>query len=73
VLALIQAPGLVGANLPLQPEVRQLLFEEFLQGGLSCGIATSARVFRWALISADKDVPFEAWHNDNVQDLQPTV
>lgn len=62
VFALIEAPGLVGANASLQTTGGEFLLKEFLQVCVGLRIAASARMACWALIAADEDVVLELWH-----------
>jgi len=71
VLALIEASGLVSANLPFEATLGQLLLEQLLQFSFGLRIAASARmpVGRW--FSANKNVllKFWAWSNIDREDF----
>lgn len=62
VFALVEASGLIGTNFAFQSARGQFLFEDLLQPGFGGGIAASARMAGWALVSADEDVFFELGH-----------
>jgi len=68
VFALVQAPGLVSSDAPLQSALFQLLLKQFLQFGCALGIAAAARVSRRPLVPTNKDVPLKPGHEENVQD-----
>lgn len=68
VLTLIEAAGLVGANLAFQSALRQFLLERLLEFGFSGGIAAAARMALRALISANEDMLLKFRHEKNVQD-----
>ena len=68
VLALVQASGLVGANLALQPALSQFHLEQLLQFGLGGGIATSARMSRRPLVPANENVALKFRHGNIVQE-----
>jgi hypothetical protein len=62
VLTLVEASGLVRANAPLQAVGSQLLLEELLEASFSQRIAASTRMPCWSLVSANKDMFLEFWH-----------
>ena len=62
-LALIEAAGLIGSHCALQASLRQLLLEKLLQLGFSGGIAASAGMTRWTLVSAYEYVVLKFWHS----------
>jgi hypothetical protein len=61
-LALIEAPGLVGANTAVQAAVGQRFLERLLQPIVRVRITRPARMTGLALIAADEDVSFERRH-----------
>jgi hypothetical protein len=62
VLALIEATSLIRAHRALQSALSQLLLKQLLQLALSERIATSARMARRPLVSANENMLFEFWH-----------
>ena len=65
VLALVEASGLIGAHSSFESAFGEFLLEQLLQPGFGGGIATSSGMACRALVSADKDVFFELWHESN--------
>jgi len=61
-LALVEAARLIRADAAFQPPLGQFLFEEFLQPTFGERIATSPRMSRWALVSADENMLLECRH-----------
>jgi hypothetical protein len=61
-LALIEAPCLIGANFSMQPLFRQSLLEMFLQGSLLLRITTSTRMPRRPKVAANKYMFLKSSH-----------
>jgi hypothetical protein len=62
VLALVQAPGLVGPYGTFDSPLRELDFKHPLQIRLTVRVATAARIARRALVRTNKYVLPEFWH-----------
>jgi hypothetical protein len=64
VLALVQAPGFVGANRAFNAALRQFDFEGPLKFALTFGIATAARIACGPLVGANEDMTLKFQSTD---------
>jgi hypothetical protein len=68
VLALVEAPGLVGANSSLQAQFCQFVLEALLEFRFACWITTASRMPRRAHVSAHENMSFKFRHELMLQE-----
>lgn len=61
-LTLVETPGAIGADAPVQSSGGQSLLECLLQPVFGIGVAAAARMTGLSLVAADEDVLFERCH-----------